>query len=214
MTKYFLFLVISFSFISYGLSGRTANHFVTDSYSENSGKDTINNGSYDLSTKEYKLKSGKSFFLIQERESDYLVNAFVVGNGFAESRDTILFDEIELIEAVVTADIDNDGYEELYIFTKGFSPGAYDHVFGVTSVEDKSYEIINFKILKPSDVDEGGVFQGYQGQDVYTFENNSIRRTFPVYKAGDFYNHPSEGYRTLYYTLGKSDSGYYFKLKN
>jgi hypothetical protein len=183
-------------------------------HSAGKGRDTIKNNSYDMSAKEYKLKSGKSFTVIQQRESDYLVNVFITGNGFSDSKDTILFDEIELIDAVLTADIDNDGYEELYIFTKGFYPGAYDHVFGVTSVEDKSYKEINFREMKPSDLAEGGVFGGYQGQDVYTLEDNSIKRVFPVYKAGDFYNNPSEGYRTLFYTLEKTEKGFLFKLKN
>ncbi|MDD5363657.1 MAG: hypothetical protein PHN88_16155 [Ignavibacteria bacterium] len=192
----------------------TFNTAVSYSVSAFDGKDTIKNNSYDLSPKEYKLKSGKSFTLIQTYESDYLVNLFITGNGFPDSKDTILFDEIELIEAVVIADIDNDGYEEIYVFTKGFYPGAYDHVFGVASDEDKSYKEINFKDLKPSDAAEGGVFNGYQGQDVYTLEDNSIKRVFPVYKPGDFYGNPSEGYRTLFYTLEKTSGGFFFKLKN
>jgi hypothetical protein len=134
----------------------------------------------------------------------------VIGKGFTDSQDTIFFEEIENIDTVIIADLNNDGYEELYIFTKGFFPGAYDHVFGVASDEDKSYKEINFTNMLPDDITEGGIFYGYQGQDVYTLENNRIKRTFPLYRAGDFYDNPSGGYRTLYYTIVKTEKGFYF----
>jgi len=214
MIKYIFIFVILISCFASGFTGQTVEPLSLHSVYCNTGKDTIKNDSNKITSTEYYLKNGKSFILLQSPESDYLVNARVIGIGFPDSRDTILFEEIELIDTVMIADINSDGYEELYIFTKGFSPGDYDHVFGVTSDEDKTYKEINFKDLKPSDVIEGGVFNGYQGQDVYTIEYNAIKRTFPVYNAGDFYNNPSQGYRTLYYTIEKTDSGCYFKLKN
>ena len=196
-----------------GFSVRTGKSTFMHPDSGNKSKDSVKDDANKFPPIEYSLKNGKSFSVLLLPESEYLYDVYITGNGFQESNDTILFDEIEHVDTIILADINNDGYEELYIFTKGFSPGAYDHVFGITSDEDKSYKEINFDSLKPADVIAGGVFDGYQGQDVYTLENNLIKRTFPVYNAGDFYNSPSRGYRTLYYTLEKTDSGYYFELK-
>ena len=214
MTKYLLILVLIFFSISTGFKEKPDKSILMNSVSFYLNKDTVKDDINIISSTEYFLKNGKSFVILLTPESDYLVNAYVFGKGFPASCDTILFDEIELIDTVLIADINNDGYEEMYIFTRGFFPRAYDHVFGVTSDEDKSYKEINFTPLKPSDVIKGGDFDGYQGQDVYTLENNTIKRTFPVYNAGDFYDHPSRGYRYLYYTLEKTDSGYFFRLKN
>jgi hypothetical protein len=214
MTKYFLILAILISFISSGFTKQKDKSILIYSVFGNTGKDTIKDDAIKSPQKEYFLKNGKSFTILQSYESDYLVNVRVVGKGFPGSSDTILFDEIELIDTVMIADINIDGFEELYIFTRGFSPGAYDHVFGVTSDEDKSYTEINFYSVKPSEVAEQGFLNGWQGQDVYALENNSIKRTFPIYNAGDFYNSPSRGYRTLYYTIEKTEAGYYFKLKD
>jgi hypothetical protein len=214
LTKYFLIFALLISCLESGFTGQTDKSVLTHSVSCTAGRDTIKDDVNKFSPTEYFLKNGKSFTILQTPESDYLVDICIIGNGFPDSRDTILFEEIENIDTIIIADIDNDGYEEMYIFTKGFSPGAYDYVFGVTSDEDKSYKEINFADIKPSDAIEGGVFDGYQGQDVYALENNTIKRTFPVYNAGDFYNSPSRGYRTLYYTIEKNDSGFYFKLKN
>ena len=209
MIKYFIIPAIIVTVISFGFTLRKDIQTVCKTR-----KDTIGYGQDNYNPSEYILKNGKSFTILQSPESDYLVDARIYGKGFSGSTDTIFFEEIELIDTVLIGDINNDGFEELYIFTRGFFPGAYDHVFGITSVEDISYKEINFYDLKPSDVIEGAVFNGYQGQDVYTLENNSIKRTFPVYNPGDFYNHPSRGYKTLYYTLEKTDSGYFFKIKN
>ena len=214
MTKPFFILALLILCFSEGFSGQTEKSALIHSVYCNSINDTIKDAPNIFTSSEYFLKSGKSFTILQSPESDYLVNVYIIGNGFPGSRDTILFDEIELIDTVLIADINNDGYEELYIFTKGFFPGAYDHVFGVTSDEDISYKEINFPDMKPSDFIENGVLNGYQGQDVYTLEDNTIKRAFPVYNAGDFYNSPSRGYRTLYYTLEKADSHFYYKLKD
>jgi hypothetical protein len=214
MIKFFLTFILIISFFSTGFSIQKEKSVLKYSVICNTKKDTIKKGQNKIPPTEYFLKNGKSFTILKSPESDYLVDVRVFGKGFSDSGDTIFFEEIEIIDTVVIADINNDGFEEMYIFTRGFSPGAYDHVFGVTSDEDKSYKEIKFYDLKPSDVTEGAVFNGYQGQDVYTPENNSIKRTFPVYNAGDFYNYPSRGYKTLYYTLEKTNSGFYFKLIN
>jgi hypothetical protein len=212
MLKYFFILASLISCFGTGYSEQRNERLSMLSVSYNTSKDSVKDDANKFPPTEYFLKDSKSFTILQSPESDYLVDVHVFGKGFSGSSDTIFFEEIENIDTVIIADINNDGYEELYIFTRGFFPGAYDHVFGITSDEDKSYKEINFSDVKPSDVIAGGVFDGYQGQDVYTLENNLIKRTFPVYNAGDFYNSPSRGYRTLYYTLEKTDSGYYFKL--
>jgi hypothetical protein len=162
----------------------------------------------------YTLKSGKSFTIFQEPESEYLYDVRIVGNGFLEKTDTILFDEIEKVDTVVIADLDNDGFEELYIFTRGFEPGDYDHVFGVMSAEDKSYDEIIFPSIKPEDITMGSMFEGYNGKDVYKIKDNVLERTFPVHKQGDTYENPELGYRTIYYTIEKTSYGNFYKIRN
>jgi hypothetical protein len=214
MKKYFLLLVLLISFISQGFPEQKNKCDLLHSVYRNAGKDTIIDEQDRCPPTEYFLKNGKSFTILQSWESDFLVDVRIFGKGFSGSRDTIFFEEIEIIDTVIIADINNDGYEEMYVFTRGFLPGAYDHVFGVTSDKDISYKEIYFYDLKPSDFSEYAVFNGYQGQDVYTLENNTIKRTFPVYNAGDFYNNPSRGYRTLHYTIERTDSGFYYKIIN
>jgi len=166
-----------------------------------------------IQPEEIKLKNGKSFMILQSPESEYLFDVYVFGIGFPDTKDTILFDEIEHIDTIIIADIDNDGFEELYIFTRGFAPGAYDHVFGIASDGDRSYKAISFLPLKQEDIKEGGMFEGYNGKDVYTIKNNTLERTFPVHKQGDSYENPS-GYKTILYTTEKIGTDYFYKIKD
>lgn len=186
--------------------------FAEVSYNKPLSKDT-NNISANIPTREFKLKSGKSFIVMQEPESEYLYDVRVIGVGFQDSKDTILFDEVEHVDTILVADINNDGFEEIYIFTKGFAPGDYDHVFGITSDEDKTYKEINFPRLKPDEIKEGGIFEGYNGRDVYRINNNVLERTFPIHKPGDTYQNPEGGYRTIYYSLEKTVEGFFYKIK-
>lgn len=167
-----------------------------------------------INSEVYTLKSGKSFTIFQEPESKYLYDVRVVGNGFLEKTDTILFDEIEHVDTVIIADLDSDGFEELYIFTRGFLPGEYDHVFGIMSAEDKSYCEIIFPSIKPEDITPGSLFEGYNGKDVYKIKKNVLERTFLVHKPGDTYENPELGFRIIYYTIEKTDSGIFYKIKN
>jgi len=166
-----------------------------------------------IEDKVFTTKSGKSFIINIEQESKFLYNAGVTGIGFPGSSDTILFDEIEHLDTVVVADIDSDGFEELYIFTKGFLPGEFDHVFGVASIEDKYYCEITFPGITEEDIKSGGIFEGYNGKDVYKIKNNILERTFPVHKNADTYENPQSGYKTIYYTLEKNASGCFFKIR-
>lgn len=211
MKKYFISLFMMFWGISGLITGQPQFSESFIPFHSYSNKDSIKNDLSGIMSAEYFLKNGKSFTILQSPESDYLVDVRVFGKGFPEMQDTIFFEEIELIDTVIIADINNDGFDEMYIFTRGYAPFAYDHVFGITSDEDKNYKEINFTDIKQSDVAEGNIFNGYQGQDVYTFENNKIKRIFPVYNQGDFYGNPSRGYKTLFYTIEKTESGFYYK---
>lgn len=161
----------------------------------------------------FKINNGNTFIVMQDAESEYLYDVKIIGVGFRETADTILFDEIERVDTIMIADIDNNGDEELYIFTRGFSDGAFDHVFGVTSVGDEYYSEILFPPFSPEDFLPGGTFEGYNGKDVYRIKDNVLERTFPVHRAGDTYENPELGFRTVYYSIEKNSSGYYYKIR-
>ncbi|MCE1163887.1 MAG: hypothetical protein LWX07_00635 [Bacteroidetes bacterium] len=167
-----------------------------------------------ITTVEIATKTGKSFLVRCVPESEYLFDVYITGKGFPESRDTILFDEIEHIDTIFTADLDNDGFEEMYLFTRGFKPGEYAHIFGIASDGDMTFKEINFPAIKPGEINTGGPFEGYNGRDVFIIKNNVLERTFPVHRPGDTYENPGLGYKTLYYTIEKSAEGFFYKRKD
>lgn len=163
---------------------------------------------------EFTTLSGKSFQIRMEPESEYLYDVYINGVNFPDSRDTVLFDEIEHVDTIITADLNNDGFGELYLFTRGFKPGEYAHIFGIASDGDKTYKEINFPDLKSRETNAGGPFEGYNGKDVYKIKDNILERTFPVHIPGDTYENAKGGYRTLYYTIEKTEEGFFYKQKN
>ncbi len=174
----------------------------SQSLANDSGKATIT---------EIKTNTGNTFVLSFVPESQYLYDVYITGRGFQMPVDTLLFDEIEHVDTIVTADLDKDGFEELYLFTRGFKPGEYAHIFGIASDSDITYKEIYFPQLKPEEIGSGGPFEGYNGRDVFVIRNNVLERTFPVHKKGDTYENASGGFRTFYYTIEKKDGGIFYK---
>lgn len=72
---------------------------------------------------DYKTKSGKAFQVISRKLNGSLADIFVVGSGFENFRDTLKFLEAEPFSSAFLADINNDGFEELYIITKSTGSG-------------------------------------------------------------------------------------------
>jgi hypothetical protein len=101
---------------------------------------------------------------------------------------------------MLTADLDSNGYDELYIFTTAAGSGAYGKVCGFTSNKDLSLSFLYFPELEESDLKEGQPYHGYEGHDVFSIEGKRLVRKFPV--AGEKGN-----MRTIKYALKKTEGG-------
>ncbi|MCB0552588.1 MAG: hypothetical protein KDD02_03475 [Phaeodactylibacter sp.] len=71
------------------------------------------------------------------------------------------------------ADLNKDGFIEVYTFTAG--PDARGHLYGFASYRNRSYGPIN--VREPKDA----LLQGYQGQDAFYVKEGQIKREFPLY---------------------------------
>jgi hypothetical protein len=95
------------------------------------------------------------------------------------------------------ADLDGNGFDEIYIITKSAGSGSYGSVLGFASNKDKSLSMINFPEIREGDAH----FQGYMGHDAFRIEGQKLIRIFPVYKKGDTNENPTGGRRKLVYGL-------------
>jgi len=110
------------------------------------------------------------------------------------------------------ADINSDGFDELYLITQSTGSGTYGTIYGFTSNNDKS--ITPIYIPKISEKDLKGNFKGYMGHDSIYISNNKLFRKYPVYKEEDANCCASGGDKSIQYILKKGESSWILGIKN
>ena len=129
--------------------------------------------------KEYKTKTGKIITVTETHpQGASLSNISVAIKGVKGS--DVKFADVDPINKVLVADLDENGFDELYILTINAGSGSYGNVIGVASNKDKSLSMITFPEVTESDMKKGGKFQDYVGHDVYEINKKTLVRTFPL----------------------------------
>ncbi len=159
--------------------------------------------------KRYITNTGKTIIIsethpVGQSLSNIRINTRDLDYNFSEE----FFDKDPITE-VFLADLDDNGFDEIYIITTSAGSGSYGTVLGFASNNDKSLSMINFP-----DVDfTNKVFEGYMGHDSFIIENNKLVRTFPVYKKDDTNQNPTGGKRKLIYGLYPDEAMWQLKIE-
>ena len=95
------------------------------------------------------------------------------------------------------ADLDGNGFDEIYIITISAGSGSYGTVLGFASNKDKSLSMIHFPEMQAGDEN----FEGYMGHDAFTIVGRKLVRIFPLYNKGDTNENATGGRRKLVYGL-------------
>lgn len=145
-------------------------------------------------------RTGSKYFVTENHPggaslSDISVHA-------STSSDTIKLQDADPITSMLVNDLDQDGYDELYIVTTSAGSGSLGNVIAVHMEQGQRLTRINFT---DSYLDDKR-FQGHMGKDRYSIDsvNHLLLRTFPVYKEGDPNANPTGGERTISYRLTKT----------
>ncbi|MEI6174801.1 MAG: hypothetical protein WCR01_13705 [Bacteroidota bacterium] len=152
-------------------------------------------------TKEFKTKKGKVITVEEAHPNSQSLSDITV--AFAGNPGSAVpFIDVDPINKVLVADLDGNGYDEIYIITLNVGTGSYGNVLGVASIKDKSLSMITFPEVTESDMKKGGKFQDYVGHDVYEINKNTLVRTFPL-KTKD-----SKKTRSIIYKLKAGEAAY------
>lgn len=142
------------------------------------------------------FKSGKILQVeVDNSESASINKVNITSTDFKEDISIKL--ETEPITDVFIADLDKNGYEELYLITTSAGSGSYGEVYAFIS--DKDVEIIQCSLANISESDTD--FEGYMGHDSFYIENSLLIREFPVYREKDSNANPTAGTQKIRYTL-------------
>lgn len=105
------------------------------------------------------------------------------------------------VSSFFAADLDNNGFDEVYAITTAAGSGSYGNVCAFSSNKDLSFSFVYLAELEESDLNPGKPFHGYEGHDVFKVEGNKLVRTFRVSEG----NQKSK--RTIQYQLKKGEAG-------
>lgn len=160
--------------------------------------------------KEFKTKTEKTFIITEEKPSASISKITVTPKGFLEVNKLLEMEDSDPFDYALVADVNGNGFDELYIITRGAGSGSYANIYGFSSNNDKSVTPIYVPEL--SDDDFVVLFQGYMGHDKFYVEGNKLMRKYPIYKKEDTNSNPTGGDRIIEYQLNKGEASWILEI--
>ena len=99
------------------------------------------------------------------------------------------------------ADLDNNRFPELYIYSTSDGSGSFGRVYGWQFLPERKADIAVPNWLRPTS-------DGYMGHDSLWVESTILCRQYPMYRSGDANAEPSGGNRIIRYKLKPTGTGY------
>ena len=102
------------------------------------------------------------------------------------------------------ADLDSNGYSEIYIYVTSAGSGSYGSIIAYASNRNLSFS----EIYLPPVSDDPELADGYLGHDEFAVGEGALLRRFPVYRKADSNASPSGGMRQIQYELVAGEAGW------
>jgi heat shock protein HslJ len=157
----------------------------------------------------YRTKTGKTIVVSQTHPAGRSLGIIEVRTEGFEHNYGEVFEDRDPISDAFTADLDGNGFDEIYIVTTAAGSGSYGTILGFASNKDKSLSMIHFPDVREGDE----TFEGYMGHDTFTIEGRKLVRMFPVYQEGDANAKPTGGRRKLVYGLTPGEAGWQLRVE-
>lgn len=158
--------------------------------------------------KEYKTKTGKTIIILESHPVGRSLSTIEISTKGFEHNYLEKYEDIDPISNVILADLDMNGFDEIYIITSSAGSGSYKTVLGFASNKDKSLSMIHF----PDIQEEDEKFEGYMGHDTFKLEDQKLVRTFRIYNEGDPNQNPTGWTRKLVYGLYPGEAMWQLKI--
>jgi len=159
--------------------------------------------------KEYGTKTGKTIIISETHPVCRSLSTIRISTKGFEHNYAEVFENKDSISNVFIADLDGNGFDEIYIITTSAGSGSYGTVLGFASNKDKSLSMINFPEIRKGNED----LEGYMGHDTFKIEDRKLIRIFPIYNRGDTNSNPTGGKRMLVYGLYPGEAMWQLKVE-
>jgi hypothetical protein len=146
------------------------------------------------------LQAGPVSFFVSSPNVEEANTLVVASQGMQTRNDTFQIVVNAKVTGAEVADINQDSYPELYVFTTG--PGAQQKgdVFAFASYKNRMMG----EVYVPGVSAQSPMLKGYAGRDQFELVDTALLRRFPIYKGET----PSGKERTIVYQLNKGESSY------
>jgi hypothetical protein len=134
----------------------------------------------------------------------------IVPSGLTVTNDTITQEVDGTVVGAEVADLDVNGWPELYVFTRSAGSGSYGAVIGQAVNNGKSLSAI----FLPDIAEDAKLAQGYMGHDEFAIVENTLARRFPIYAPGDTNAAPSGKMRQVSYALAAGEAGWVLRTRD
>jgi hypothetical protein len=109
--------------------------------------------------------------------------------------------EATVLDAEI-ADLDANGFPEIYVYTQSAGSGSYGEAIGYASNKNKSVTEIFLPPMNKRDA------RGYRGHDEFSIVEQYLVRRFPIYRTQDSNVRPTGGLRQIQYRLRPGEAGW------
>lgn len=150
-------------------------------------------------------ESGKTFTVASKPFSASLAVVSLETEGF-DVDEVYELGALDPIETIFLADLNRDGFQEIYITTRSAGSGSYSSIFGVASNKDRSSSPVHL-----AELERGELLEGFMGHNQFALEDDVLVETFPVYEKGDVNITPSGGEGRIQYSLINGEAGWRLK---
>ncbi len=106
------------------------------------------------------------------------------------------------------ADLNADGWPEIYIYVTSAGSGSYGSVEAYAVNRGKSVT----PIALPDLMDDKTASRGFRGHDVFAVVEDTLARRFPLYSELDTNANPSGGTRQIHYRLVSGEAGWRLRM--
>lgn len=147
------------------------------------------------------INFNQAFIIKEIKYGQSMSDIYVSGTGFSNSTQILTYSKVAPLETFWVSDLDENGYEELYLITRSVGSGAKASIIGIASMDGKSYKTI-FNPENDGTFKEKLVYlEGYQGHDSIFFEQNKLYRQFPIVGTNRSAISEKKQYRLIMYRL-------------
>lgn len=152
---------------------------------------------------ELRTKTGKIIMVTESHPMGVMISTITITTkGFKENK-SIELEDIDPIEKIQLKDLDNNGFEEIYFFTRSGGSGAGGDLYVYASDKDERLVKCEKEELDKDQYCKGGFLEGFVGNNTYSFDENMVVMEFPLFEGNDLKSSPTGVIKKIYYTLNQ-----------